>query len=176
MNDPYAGLAGRVSFENVAGAPISVISGYTVEAVRDMSPGDWKTALARKIDGIKKGERATINEVWNNMEGTWVSIRMSDGRNIDVRAAGLKLITPEMLEVEKQEKEEADESNAMLFQACTYQAKQGDDWRIGIARVKCFGVSDVSWIVDAATGEKHKSMWDYRLTEGACKHITTRVL
>lgn len=62
-------------------------------------------------------------------------------------------------------------SRGFKFQACTYQAKQGDGWRDGVARVLCFGVSDVKWIVDAETGERFAEIWDYRLTDGACQHI-----
>lgn len=148
------------------------IKGLTVEAVRVEAHGDWKTNLARGTRRIEKGERAVIVGAFENFEGRWVRIKKAGGEGeapLDVPAVALRIITPQQLQSE----EEA-ARNGYRFQACQYQAGKGDAWRDGIARVPSFGVSDVSWIIDAENGNRMPTVWDYHLAEGPCKHIVTR--
>lgn len=62
-------------------------------------------------------------------------------------------------------------SDKPKYQACTYQSRKGARWRDGLAKVEEFGLSSVLFIVDAETGDRMKTVWDYRLAEGPAKHL-----
>lgn len=60
------------------------------------------------------------------------------------------------------------------FQLCTYKPHKDAENRFGIASMSVgFGHSDVRWIVDCATGEIPKNVWEYKLCEGPLVYIDT---
>jgi hypothetical protein len=61
-----------------------------VVAEGDESPGDWKTALAHGIEGIKAGQHANLIKIWQNLYGVWATIEL-EGRKIDVRPENLNV-------------------------------------------------------------------------------------
>lgn len=64
-----------------------------VTLVRDEEHADWKTALARGIEGAKKGQVATLTHVFRNLYGVYGRIEF-DGRSIDVPTTSLEEVTP----------------------------------------------------------------------------------
>ncbi len=48
------------------------------------------------------------------------------------------------------------------FQLCKYRSKKDDQWKIGLARVKEFGLPDCDLVLDE-NGTKVKRIWDYEL-------------
>lgn len=151
---------------------VARILGSTVELTEDAQHADWKTAAVRGIEGAKKGDRATIQNMFQNMYGVWATIRLSENHIIDVPPHVLRIVTPEEIRQEEMRAEISETS--FKFQACRYKENKGDiAWRDGIARIQSFGESSVVWIVDAENGSRFPTVWDYRLTDGACKHITT---
>jgi len=74
---------------HTTGGILSVVDAEVV-AEEDESPGDWKTAIARGIQGIKAGQRANLIEIWENAYGVWANIEI-EGRRIDVRPHNLKV-------------------------------------------------------------------------------------
>lgn len=60
-----------------------------VRLVRDEEHGDWKTAVARGIKGVKKGQVATLTHVFRTLYGMYGRIEF-DGRSIEVPTSSLE--------------------------------------------------------------------------------------
>lgn len=75
------------------GGILSVVNEEVV-AVVDESPGDWKTALAHDIQGIKAEQSAKLIKIWQNLYGEWATIEL-EGRKIDVRPYNLRVTLKE---------------------------------------------------------------------------------
>lgn len=66
--------------------------GVLVEMLSDQEHGDWKTALARGITGVKKGDRVTVERYFSNLYGHWFTIRKEDGSRIDVPTTSVRVV------------------------------------------------------------------------------------
>ena len=57
------------------------------------------------------------------------------------------------------------------LQACEFQRVRGGRWERGLARVECWGVSDVQWIIDLDGNKIGDNLYDYSLTNHEPGHL-----
>lgn len=74
--------------------PHRITEGAIVQTVRQVSHGDWKTALAKNLPTIPKGTKLKVRGVWQNYYGIWVQVIYKE-RPYDISPTDLKLVSCE---------------------------------------------------------------------------------